>query len=46
MTKLAPGEHLEWEVRWHTRTLPTNIPAGMGSDALVSYVRGTLKGTN
>ena len=46
MTKLAPGEHLEWEVRWHTRTLPANIPTNVGSDDLVSYVRGTLKGTN
>ncbi len=46
MTKLAPGEHLEWEVLWHTRTLPVSVPANLGSDDLVSYVRGVLKGTN
>lgn len=46
MTKLAPGEHLEWEVLWHTRTLPASVPAEVGSDDLVSYVRGVLKGTN
>jgi len=46
MTKLAPGEHLDWEVRWHTRTLPENIPAKLGSDELVNYVRGVLSGVN
>jgi hypothetical protein len=46
MTKLAPGEHLEWEVRWHTRTLPASVTAKIGSDDLVNYVRGVLKGTN
>jgi hypothetical protein len=46
MTKLAPGEHVEWEVRWHTRTLPASVPAALGSDDLVNYVRGVLKGTN
>jgi hypothetical protein len=46
MTRLAPGEHLEWEVLWHTRTLPASLPANLGSDELVNYVRGVLKGTN
>lgn len=46
MTKLAPGERLEWEVLWHTRTLPASVPANLGSEDLVSYVRGVLKGTN
>ena len=46
MTKLAPGEHLDWEVLWHTRTLPASVPATLGSDDLVNYVRGVLKGTN
>jgi len=46
MTKLAPGEHLDWEVRWHTRTLPDNIPAKLGSEELVNYVRGVLSGVN
>ncbi|HOY23272.1 MAG TPA: DUF4380 domain-containing protein [Cellvibrio sp.] len=46
MTKLAPGEHLDWEVLWHTRTLPASLPANLGSDELVNYVRGVLKGTN
>ena len=46
MTKLAPGEHLEWEVLWHTRTLPASVPAVLGSDDLVTYVRGVLKGAH
>lgn len=46
MTKLAPGEHLNWEVRWYTRTLPANLPAVLGSEDLVSYVRGVLTGAN
>jgi len=46
MTKLAPGEHLDWEVLWHTRTLPANIKVVQGSDELVSYVRGVLSGSN
>ena len=46
MTKLAPGDHLDWEVRWHTRTLPAHIPATLGSEDLVNYVREVLKGTN
>ena len=46
MTRLAPGEHLEWEVLWHTRTLPASLPVNLGSDELVNYVRGVLKGTN
>lgn len=44
MTKLAPGEHLDWEVRWHARTLPAEVPAGLGSEQLVAYVRGVLSG--
>jgi hypothetical protein len=46
MTKLAPGEHLDWEVRWHTRSLPENLPATLGSNDLVNYVRGVLTGAN
>jgi hypothetical protein len=46
MTKLAPGEHLDWEVRWHTRSLPKNVPATLGSNELVNYVRDVLKGAN
>lgn len=46
MTKLAPGEHLDWEVRWHTRNLPANVTARIGSEDLVNYVRGVLKGMN
>ena len=46
MSKLAPGEHLDWEVRWHTRTIPANISPAVGSEDLVNYVRGILKGTN
>ncbi len=45
MTKLAPGEHLDWEVRWHARTVPANVPATLGSEDLVNYVRGVLSGT-
>jgi len=46
MTKLAPGEHLDWEVRWHTRSLPNDIPARVGSEDLVNYVRGVLSGAH
>jgi hypothetical protein len=46
MTKLASGEHLDWEVRWHTRTLPAAIPAKLGSEELVNYVRGVLSGVH
>ena len=46
MTKLAPGEHLDWEVRWHTRTLPATVSAKLGSEELVNYVRGVLSGVN
>jgi hypothetical protein len=44
MTKLAPGEHLDWEVRWHTRSIPADVPAQLGSEDLVNYVRGVLAG--
>ncbi|GGY67252.1 hypothetical protein GCM10011613_09200 [Cellvibrio zantedeschiae] len=46
MTKLAPGEHLDWEVRWHTRSLPASVPATLGSEELVNFVRGVLNGTH
>jgi hypothetical protein len=46
MTTLAPGEHLDWEVRWHTRTLPANVPETLGSEELVNYVRGIISGKN
>jgi hypothetical protein len=46
MTKLAPGEHLDWEVNWHTRVLPAHIPAELGSEQLVDYVRNVLKSVN
>jgi len=46
VTKLAPGEHLDWEVMWHTRTLPAHVPETMGSEELINYVRGVLVGKN
>ncbi|MET0356891.1 MAG: DUF4380 domain-containing protein [Cellvibrio sp.] len=46
MTKLTPGEHLDWEVRWHTRTLPEQISQTLGSDDLIHYARGVVEGTN
>jgi len=46
ITKLAPGEHLDWEVRWHTRTLPAHIPETLGSEELINYARGVLQGAN
>lgn len=46
MTKLAPGEHLDWEVRWHTRSLPSTIATTLGNEDLVNYVRGVLSGAN
>lgn len=46
MTKLAPGEHLEWEVLWHTRSLPADIQPTSGNPALADYVHGVLSGQN
>jgi len=43
MTKLAPGEHLAWEVNWHTRVLPADVSTNLGSEELVNYVRNVLK---
>ena len=46
MTKLAPGEHLDWEVLWHTRSLPADMNVAEGSAELVNYVRGVLSGSD
>ncbi len=46
MSKLAPGEHFDWEVLWHTRTIPVEISAEEGSQALVDFVRNLVKGKN
>lgn len=46
VTRLAPGEHTEWEVLWHTRKLPDNIKAVNGNPDLVNYVRTVLSGGN
>lgn len=40
---LEPGEHLEWEVVWHIKKLPSEIPVTVGSDDLVNYVRYVLE---
>lgn len=39
MTRLQPGEHLEWEVIWHVRKLPADIPVAVGSQELVNFIR-------
>lgn len=39
MTMLQPGEHLEWEVIWHVRKLPADIPVAVGSQELVNFIR-------
>jgi hypothetical protein len=44
--KLAPDQHLDWEVLWHTRKLPDTIKVMNGDDPLVKYVRGVLRGEN
>jgi hypothetical protein len=44
MNKLAAGEHLDWEVLWHTRKLPENIKVEDGNAELMRYVRGVLSG--
>jgi len=46
MTKLAPGEHLDWEVLWHARSLPADMKIANGNKELVDFVRGVLSGNN
>jgi hypothetical protein len=46
MTKLEPGERLDWEVLWHMRNLPAGLKVEQGSDELVNYVRGVLSGSH
>ena len=42
MTMLQPGEHLDWEVTWHVKKLPSDISVSVGSEELVDYVRYLL----
>lgn len=39
MTMLQPGDHLDWEVTWHVKKLPSDISVSVGSEELVNYVR-------
>jgi len=39
LTRLAPGESLQWRVRWQLQPVPDDIPAQVGSEALVRWVR-------
>jgi hypothetical protein len=38
-TQLAPGQSLEWSVRWYLRQLPSDVPVSLGSTALLAFVR-------
>lgn len=42
LTELAPGEHLDWRVRWYVQKLPEEMTAEPGSETLVRHVRGIL----
>lgn len=46
LVTLAPGEHLDWEVLWHTRKLPADMKVVNGNPELVRYVRGVVNGSN
>lgn len=43
ITVLQPGEFLEWEVIWHVKKLPANIPAEVGNADLVAYIRELMR---
>jgi len=38
-TQLAPGQSLEWSVRWYLRQLPSDVTVGVGSASLLAFVR-------
>jgi hypothetical protein len=38
-TSLMPGEALTWTVRWFVAELPAQVPAELGSQVLVDFVR-------
>ncbi|MDQ2077329.1 DUF4380 domain-containing protein [Marinimicrobium sp. ABcell2] len=42
LTQLAPGEVLDWQVRWYVRSVPENISAEVGDEALVAWIRELL----
>ncbi len=46
LVTLAPGEHLDWEVLWHTRKLPADMKVVNGNEELVRYVHSVLNGSN
>jgi hypothetical protein len=41
-TPLAPGQSLEWSVRWYLRQLPSDVMVGVGSASLLAFVRGLV----
>lgn len=41
--EIAPGGRSSWTVRWYLLPLPPHISAGVGSDALVHFVRQSLQ---
>jgi hypothetical protein len=44
LTTLAPGASTSWTVTWAARTLPADVPATVGSDALLAFVRAVALG--
>jgi hypothetical protein len=40
-TQLAPGQSLEWSVRWYLRQLG-DVMVGVGSASLLAFVRGLV----
>jgi hypothetical protein len=41
--ELKPGQYLEWTVKWYVRSVPQKIKIEKGNQALVNYVRTTIK---
>ncbi len=42
LTRLEPGDYLEWDVVWHVTRLPEGLAVESGSEKLVSFARGLL----
>lgn len=41
-TTLAPGERLQWSVRWYLRQLPDDVAAAVGNAALVEFAQSLV----
>ncbi len=42
-TALEPGKSLSWEIKWYLKTLPSGIDGTNANQALVDYIRKTVK---